>query len=239
MKLAQRTAFVPARSEKALRVLLIAEAANPEWVSVPLVGWSHARAISELVNAHLVTQVRNQEALARAGLEVGPDFTGVDSEAVARPVWRLATWLRGGRNKGWTTATALSTVSYYYFEYLVWRSFGARIRAGEFDIVHRLTPLTPTIPSLLAGRCRQAGVPFVLGPLNGGVPWPSQFDDHRREEKEWFAFLRWLHRLLPFYRSTRANAAAILVGSVDTWREMPLRFHHKCVYLPENGIMSQ
>ena len=51
-----------------IRALLIAEAANPEFTSVPLVGWSHARAIAETCDALLVTQVRNREAILRTGL---------------------------------------------------------------------------------------------------------------------------------------------------------------------------
>ena len=40
-----------------MRALLIAEACNPQMVSVPLEGWSHARAIASLVDTHLVTRV--------------------------------------------------------------------------------------------------------------------------------------------------------------------------------------
>jgi len=41
------------------RVLLKAEAAIPEWTSVPLEGWSHSRAIQRIVSSLIVTQIRN------------------------------------------------------------------------------------------------------------------------------------------------------------------------------------
>jgi glycosyltransferase involved in cell wall biosynthesis len=218
------------------RVMLIAEAANPEWASVPLTGWSNARALAQVVDVHLVTQVRNRGAILRAGLVEGRDFTAIDSEALAAPVSRLGRRLRGGVNKGWTTVQAVNTVSYYYFEHLVWQSFRQSITSGEFQIVHRLTPLSPTIPSLLAGRCRRAGVPFVLGPLNGGLPWPRHFERVRWQEKEWLSYVRSAYKLLPGFRSTRRNAAAILIGSVDTWRQEPARYRDKCFYIEDPGV---
>jgi uncharacterized protein VirK/YbjX/glycosyltransferase involved in cell wall biosynthesis len=224
------------KSERKLRVLIIAEACNPEWVSVPLEGWSHAIAVMRLTAGHLVTQVRNQGALQRAGLVLGQDFSVIDSERVAKPMYQLATWLRGGEGKGWTVVTALSSFAYPYFEWLLWRAWGRAIGDHQFDVVYRITPLSPTAPSLLSKRCARAGVPFVLGPLNGGVPWPHEFDAARRDENEWLSYLRAFYKLLPGYRSTRDYAAAIIVGSQDTLALEPQRYHHKCIYIPENGI---
>ena len=219
-----------------MRVLLIAESCNPEWVSVPLEGWSHSRAIASLVDSHLITQVRNRDAIVRAGLIEGRDFTSIDTEVVAAPIYKLANLLRGGSGKGWTTVAGLTAISYPYFEHLIWKKFGECIRGGEFDIVHRITPLSPTMGSSLAGKCRAAGVPFIIGPLNGGVPWPPQFNAARHKEKEWLSYVRDAHRMLPGYHSTRRNAAALIIGSRDTWQQMPVIYRNKCVYIPENGI---
>ncbi len=218
------------------RVLLVAEAANPEWVSVPLVGWSQYAAMARLTRTHLVTQVRNREAIERTGLVEGRDFTAIDNESVARPLYRLSERLRGGSGKGWTMVTALQSLSYYAFERRLWKLFAGRLAAGEFDLVHRVTPLSPTAPSLIAGRCARAGVPFVLGPLNGGLPWPAGFDGERRREREWLSYVRGAYKLLPGQRATRRHAAAILVASRATYEQLPAGDHERCVYIPENGI---
>lgn len=217
------------------RVLVVAEAANPEWASVPLVGWCHARALSHVCNSHLVTQIRNRDAIARAGLEESRDFTAIDSERVAAPLYQLGNAIRG-RGKAWTLMTAIQSFSYRYFEACVWSQFRKQLLEGAFDIVHRVTPVSPTVPSPLAKQCHRAGVPFVWGPINGGVEWPKQYQRERHREQEWLSYLRGVYRWLPGYRSTRENAASILVGSRATLRQIDEMYRGKCVYIPENGV---
>jgi glycosyltransferase involved in cell wall biosynthesis len=223
-------------SRVSVRALLIAEAANPEWVSVPLIGWSLSQALSKITDSHLVTQVRNRRAILDAGLSEGHDFTAIDSEAVGRPLWRLSNFLRGEAGTAWTVATATAALSYYYFERLVWKNFRKRLEAREFDVVHRITPLSPTIPSILARKCESLRVPFIAGPLNGGVPWPPGFGKVRRNEREWLSYLRSAHRLLPGYVGMQRSTSAFIVGSYDTLRQIPVAFRPKCIYLPENAV---
>lgn len=218
------------------RVLVIAEAANPDWVSVPLIGWSLSEALREVADVHLVTQVRNREAILARGRVEGVDFTAIDSERIAAPAHRLASVLRLGANRGWTVVSAIQSLTYPYFERLVWKAFGPAIRRGDFDLVHRVTPLSPTANSLLAGRCARAGVPFLLGPLNGGVPWPAEFAEVRRREREWLSNLRGAFRLGRGRSEMLRNAAAVIAGSRHAVEELPDEVQRRVVYIPENAI---
>lgn len=218
------------------RVLVIAEACNPEWVSIPLEGWSHYQALRDVAQVHLVTQVRNAGALLRAGLREGDDFTAIDHERIVGPLYKLANKLGGSGGKGWTIRTAAYSLAYPWFERLLWKQFAPRLRAGEFDLVHQLTPLSPTASPRTAARCRKIGIPFVWGPINGGVPWPRAFDQARRREREWLSYVRSAHKLMPRYASARRNAAALIIGSRDTWRQMPAKYHDRCIYIPENAV---
>ena len=218
------------------RVLALAESAHPEAQSVSWIGWALSRAVAERHDLHLVTRKANRAAILAHGLREGVDFTAIDLDWLEEPILRLASRLRGGEDKGWTTLMALSLPLYYAFEAAVWRQFRERLKERRFDVVHRITPVSPTMPSLIATRLKPLGVPFVLGPINGGLPWPAEFKALRRNEHEWLSSLRALHRAVPGYAGSRRHAAAILAGSLNTLRQVPPRFEHKCIYMPENGI---
>ena len=226
------------KQRRPYRVLLIAEAANPEWASVPLIGWKLSRALAKIADVHLVTQIRNRDAILRAGLIEGRDFTVIDNEGVASRLNWISNKLRGGAGKGWTTKMAFSSLAYYSFERKMWRQFKTRLSTHEFNLVHRITPLSPTSQSIVAKQLAKLGVPFVIGPLNGGVPWPRNFVDRRHAERDWLSSFRWLYKLMPGYRSTRQYSAAIITGSRYTLEEMPSWAKEKCIYIPENGVDS-
>jgi len=66
----------------------------------PIGGLEPRRALANITDAHLVTHVRNREAITRAGLVEGRDFTAIDNERVAAPLHRFSDRLRGGAGKG-------------------------------------------------------------------------------------------------------------------------------------------
>lgn len=226
---------MPVRA-RSLRVLIISESCNPEWVSLPLWGWSLPKHVSNIVNVHLVTHVRNRGAIQRAGLAEGLDFTAINNEYVAKPLHRLGEMVRGGRGKGWTSIAALSSLSYYAFEHEVWKLFQDRLRGGEFDLVHRMTPKSPTTPSIIAKRLAGINVPFILGPMAGGIPWPIGFRERWHSEREWMTYVRGAYKLMPGYRSTLNNSSAIIAGSRYNYDQLRPRVGNRVVYMPHNGF---
>lgn len=217
-----------------LSVLILADDCNPEWASLPIVAHNTIRELqrSGNVNITVATHVRNRE-----NIEVRGELKNVvyiDTEAFAGPVHKISKFFRGGDQVGWTTGVAFNYPMYLAFEAKVKEVFGADIMSDKFDIVHRLTPMSPSTPSLLAKFCRDNDVAFVVGPVNGGLPWPKQFQQESRKEKEWLLKLRNFHKHLPFYTSTYENADAVLAAFDHTKKDIPTT--DNVVDFPEIGF---
>lgn len=215
-----------------MRVLLLAEMCHPRMPSLPVVGYKLCRAIAARVKAVVATHVRFRDACESAGIGQA-EMVFIDNEYLAAPMTRLATFLRRGRQTNWMMRTAFKWPSYLVFEWEVRKRFRNALRRGDFDLVHRVTPMSPTTPSPMSGW---SPVPFVIGPLNGGLPWPAEYVRERKREREYLAPLRSIHKWLPYYGSTYSNAAAILAAFDHTAHDLPRSSRDRVFNIPEVGV---
>lgn len=218
-----------------LRVLAIAEACNPAWTSVPLVGYNVAceLAAREELDVTIATHPRNRKDIEKDVISKLARFIYPDNEYVASSLYNVAMLLRGNKGKGWTTNTAFNAISYLFFEYELYRLIKRELKSGEYDIIHRITPVTPTVGSPLASW---TNVPMVIGPMNGGLPWPDEYPELRKKENEFLVPLRKAYKLFPYYRKTYDRIRAAIAGSRHTMTEIPKSFLGRKTLMPENGV---
>lgn len=215
-----------------LRILVLAPDANPEAISVCLVCCRHAEALAKLHRVTLVGHSRNEAALRRSQAP----FRAI--EAISIP-WldRVLDWSIRWIFKNNYHSRILTAFSYPFsiaFEWCAWRRMRGQIIAGEFDLVLRLSPVISVIPSPFPFFLRNSRIPFLIGPINGGLPWPQGFSQ-AENQKSWIDRFRRLYRLMPFSKSTFRKAAAIIAGSSQTYAEFEI-YRDKLFFVPENGV---
>jgi glycosyltransferase involved in cell wall biosynthesis len=215
-----------------LSVLILAPHSSPEAVSIPYVTFSHAAALAELHDVTLVIQSSVEEPVRRATAS----FRSIE---VVRMPWleHIYAWSLRWIFKYNFTSQALTAFGYPFaliFESRAWRQLRQRIFAGEFDVVLRIVPMTAVLPSPFAFFLRKGPIPFVIGPINGGLPYVQGFSQ-ASNEKQWISRFRKLYRVLPFARSTYRNAAAIIAASSQTYAEFAA-YRDKLFFVPEPGI---
>jgi len=217
---------------------MIMEQCNPEWASVPLVGYNFYQGIRTRVNATLVTHERNRDALEKIRGNHRIDYI-YESKSLKRYyacISKLTS--RGGVN--WPLQHALSYPIYGAFNRRVYQKYGLSIRQGDYDLVHAMTPILPRYPVKAIAACHD--IPFLLGPVNGGVPFPEGFADVARKEFAAFNFLRIFSRMLPGYVQTYQQASRVLAGSTYTLNMLKNMFpghNHRFELFYENGLSKQ
>jgi len=215
-----------------LRILVLAPDSNPEGISIPYVTYSHAAALAQLHEVTLVVRSTVEDPVRRAKAP----FRAIE---VVRMPWleRIYAWSFRRIFRSNFASQAVTAFAYPFalaFEWRAWRQLRHRIFAGEFDVVLRVVPMTAVLPSPFAFFLRKGPVPFVIGPINGGLPFVKGFSQ-ADSQKEWISSLRGLYRFLPFARSTYHRAAAIIAASSQTYAEFAV-YRDKLFFVPEPGI---
>lgn len=93
--------------------------------------------------------------------------------------------------------------------------------------------MLPSLPSFIISK---TDVPFLLGPLNGGLRWPVGFANEKKKEREWLIFLRKIYKFFPYKKSTISNAKAILANFDHTTSDIPFEMQYKVINFPGVGI---
>ncbi|WP_341734660.1 glycosyltransferase family 4 protein [Microcoleus sp. EPA2] len=226
-------------SNKKLKVLLIVEQCNPEWASVPLVGYNFFHKINKLVDATLVTHIRNKSAL-----EKHPEYEKVfylEESNLNKQYYKIVAKVTANGRVNWPLYNALSYPIYEEFNRQVYQKFKTEILNGDYDIVHAITPMMPRYPFKVVTVCQQT--PFILGPVNGGIPFPPGFQETAKQEFAQFNFLRAVGRaLIPGYVETYKKADKILAGSTYTLNMLKDLFaipDERIDLFYENGISDE
>lgn len=222
-----------------LKVLLIVEQCNPEAASVPLVGYKFYQGISKLADVTLVTHERNKDPLSK--LKEHNNITYIAESELSKKYFPLVVerlTMKGKNN--WPLANVLGYPVYAEFNHRVYETFKDKIKRGDYDLVHAITPMQPRFPFKVVKAC--ARTPVIIGPVNGGVPFPPGFEEIARQEFAYLNFLRAVGRaLIPGYVETYKKADKILAGSTYTLNLVKDMFgipDSRIELFYENGIAS-
>ena len=144
-----------------MKVLVSAYACSPYHGSEPGVGWGFVKALAELHELCVITELASQAPINRY-LQEHPEWNGrVRFEYIPRVRYRLLERL-------WPPS--------YYWTYRKWQKnaylLAQQMHAqSEFDLVHQLTMVGFREP----GYMWKLGVPFVWGPVGGLGYFPWRF----------------------------------------------------------------
>jgi glycosyltransferase involved in cell wall biosynthesis len=208
------------------RVLLSAYQCGPGMGSVSQIGWEWYSRLATRIPVTLVTHSRNRKCLIAAGAPLaGSDVIYIDTEWFAGPLYRFASRLFP---KSEHAVFLISSADFFVYDAASLREL--RKRAGDWDLVHAVTPVSP----MAATRLHKLGIPLILGPWNGGLRSPKTFPDIMSSDSAWIYRVRRLGRILDSVFGSTKNASLVLTATKSTDQSLPR--HTRTLRMIENGV---
>lgn len=176
-----------------MRLLLVAPTVDPDDVGESWVAWQWAR---HLTSRHEVTLLTYRKR-------------GHPSVVDRLPAARVVEWVEPPLVGSAERLNSLMKPGYVPFHLRARRWIRAASARGErFDVGHQPLPVAMRYPSPLRG----SGIPYVLGPVGGGLQSPPALDVE--DTAPWYLALRrldpWRLRHDPLLRATYEEAACVL-----------------------------
>ncbi len=215
-----------------MKVIILAEQCNPIWPSLPGFSYALAKSISQHIDVVLVTHIRNKAGISNQKNNF-KEVIYIDTEYLAAPLNKISNFLRRIGIGGWMTHMALKYPAYIAFEKKAYKLLKHRLINKEFDLIHRISPVSPTIPSPIASW---TDTPFIYGPLNGALAWPEQFREEIKKERELLSHVRNVYKYLPFYKNSFHRASIILAAFSHVEKDIPDQDKSKIIRFNELGV---
>jgi glycosyltransferase involved in cell wall biosynthesis len=213
------------------RILLSAHQCGPGMGSVSQIGWEWYSRLAKRLRVTLVTHERNRATLTLAGVPfAGSEVHYIDTEWFAGPLYRNA---RRVFRKSEHSVFLVSSLDYFVYDReALERLRGLRRQGASWDLVHAVTPVSPSAVT----RLHTLGLPLVLGPWNGGLVSPRNFPALMQADSAWLYPVRNFSKLLDAVASCTRSAARILVANRTTLDFLPSDVRWKCDLVQENGV---
>jgi glycosyltransferase involved in cell wall biosynthesis len=212
-----------------LRVCIVAENASFRFggeASLPLHYFSRLRTRS--IEAWLIIHGRTRPELEALFPTEQDRIQYIPDEWYHKLIWKLSRPLP--RRVSETTFGTLMVL----INQLIQRNMVKRlIREHRINIVHQPIPVSPKAPSFISGL----GVPVVIGPMNGGMDYPTAF---RGAESLFTRIIVALGRssanLVNSIIAGKKHASILLVANQRTRLALPACAQGKIIEIPENGV---
>jgi glycosyltransferase involved in cell wall biosynthesis len=219
----------PASGPRPPRILIVAENASAQFGGEAALPLHHFRVLLQRgAPVWLLTHARVRDELLQRFPEAAGQMHFIEDSAFHRRMWRWGSRLPARLD--YLTTGFVSRLSTQRAQRRLARSLIAR---HGIQLVHQPTPVSPREPSALHGL----GVPVVIGPMNGGMEYPTGF---RHARKHWVSKAAHLGRLASGLMNHvwpgKPRAAALLVANERTRRALPLGLGATARLLVENGV---
>lgn len=130
-------------------------------------------------------------------------------------------------------AASLGLLSHLLTQFLQRNLVRRLVAEKAIEVIHQPTPVSPRFPSLIANM----GAPVVIGPMNGGMEYPSAFRHAEpRLSQISIHYARGFANLINSWIPGKRMASVLLVANERTRLALPSPVEGRIIELPENGV---